>query len=142
MAAVETIVNYFHPDEARTFYPGTAGYQRRRYNTKTVTINDLRGREDDFSLDKNGFQILKAQWSEHDVEDTPEHIQGVVFPETIAKVKEAYVPYTCNLNHSLRSRLIYHPNQNRRHRSPPLLAPRPPTPRQRRHRAVQGPQGQ
>jgi hypothetical protein len=89
--AVETIINYFHLDNPRVFYPGTAGYQRRKFDKKTTTINDVRGREDDFTLDKNGFVVLKGGWSEEDVEDTPEHIQNVVFPETIEKVKQAYV---------------------------------------------------
>lgn len=67
----ETIINYFDISNDRVFYPGTAGYQRRKFDTKPVTINDLRGQEQDFTLDKNGFQVLKAHWSEHDVEDTP-----------------------------------------------------------------------
>lgn len=89
MTAVQTIVNYFHPDEDRVFYPGTAGYQRRKFNTLPISINDLRGQEQDFTLDKNGFQVLKASWSEEDVEDEPEHIKNVVFPETIDRVKKA-----------------------------------------------------
>ena len=91
--AVETNINYFDTSNERVFYPGTAGYQRRKFDTRTWTINDLRGIEDEFTLDKNGFVVLKANWSEEDVEDTPEHIQKVVFPETIEKVKEAYVPH-------------------------------------------------
>lgn len=93
--AVETVINYFHPDEERVFYPGTAGYQRRKFNTRQVTINDLRGREEDFTLDKNGFQVLRAGWSEHDVVDEPDHVKLVVFPETILQVKQAYVSANC-----------------------------------------------
>lgn len=89
--AVETIINYFDLNNDRVFYPGTAGYQRRTFNTKPMIINDLRGREEDFTLDKNGFRVLKGHWSEKDVEDVPEHINNVVFPETIAAVKQAYV---------------------------------------------------
>ena len=92
--AVETNINYFDLSNDRVFYPGTAGYQRRKFNTKQMTINDLRGREQDFTLDKNGFTVLKGGWSEEDVEDSPEHIKNVVFPETIEKVKQAYVSST------------------------------------------------
>ncbi|KAK3053970.1 hypothetical protein LTR09_005250 [Extremus antarcticus] len=87
--ATETIINYFHTDNDRVFYPGTAGYQRRKFDTKPMIINDLRGKEQDFTLERNGFTVLKGHWSETDVEDTPEHIQNVVFPETIAAVKKA-----------------------------------------------------
>ncbi|KAF2164391.1 hypothetical protein M409DRAFT_67903 [Zasmidium cellare ATCC 36951] len=89
MAAVETTINYFDINEDRVFYPGTAGYQRRKFDTKPVHIHDLRSREDDFTLDKNGFKVLKGIWSEADVQDEPEHIQKVVFPETIEAVKKA-----------------------------------------------------
>lgn len=89
--AVETIINYFDLSNDRVFYPGTAGYQRRKFDTKSVIINDLRGREDEFTLDKNGFRVLKRHWSEEDVEDEPEHIKKVVFPETIEAVKQTYV---------------------------------------------------
>ncbi|KAK3690984.1 hypothetical protein LTR37_018886 [Vermiconidia calcicola] len=87
--AVETIINYFHMDNDRVFYPGTAGYQRRKFDTKPMMINDLRGREEDFTLDRNGFRVLKGHWSEEDVIDEPEHINNVVFPETIDAVKQA-----------------------------------------------------
>lgn len=89
MAVVETTINYFDLSNERVFYPGTAGYQRRKFDVKPIQIHDLRGREDDFTLDKNGFQVLKGLWSESDVQDEPEHIQNVVFPETIEAVKNA-----------------------------------------------------
>lgn len=88
---VETIINYFDLNNERVFYPGTAGYQRRKFDTKPIVINDLRGHEDEFTLDKNGFTMLKGVWSEEDVDDVPEHIKNVVFPETIEAVKKAYV---------------------------------------------------
>jgi len=87
--ATETLINYFDLSNERVFYPGTAGYQRRKFDTRPTTISDLRGHEQDFTLEKNGFMVLKADWSEEDVEDTPEHIRDVVFPETIEKVKKA-----------------------------------------------------
>jgi hypothetical protein len=89
--ATETIINYFDLSNERVFYPGTAGYQRRKFDTRPTTIHDLRGQEKEFTLEENGFVVLQANWSEEDVEDTPEHIQNVVFPETIEKVKQAYV---------------------------------------------------
>ena len=89
MAAVETNINYFHLDNDRVFYPGTAGYQRRKFDVKPTMINDLRGQEDKFTLEKNGFAVLQGYWSEEDVEDTDDHIKNVVFPETIEAVKKA-----------------------------------------------------
>ena len=89
--AVETPINYFHLDNERVFYPGTAGYQRRKFDTKPMVINDLRGHEDDFTLEKNGFTVMKANWSEVDIKDEPEHIKNVVFPEVIDRVKKEYV---------------------------------------------------
>ena len=91
MAIVETTINYFDISNERVFYPGTAGYQRRKFDTQPVEIHDLRGQEGKFTLEKNGFQVLKGIWSETDVDDQPEHIQDVVFPETIQAVKQAYV---------------------------------------------------
>lgn len=96
--ATETIINYFDLSNERVFYPGTAGYQRRKFDKKTTTIHDLRGREKEFTLEENGFAVLQANWSEEDVEDTPEHIKNVVFPETIQKVKEAYVLLIAPIN--------------------------------------------
>jgi hypothetical protein len=42
-------------------------------------------------LKKNGFAVLQGHWSSEDVEGTDDHIQNVVFPETIEGVKKAYV---------------------------------------------------
>lgn len=89
MAVVETTINYFDLSNERVFYPGTAGYQRRKFDVKPIQIHDVRGREDDFTLDKNGFRVLKGLWSGADVKDEPEYIRKVVFPETIAAVKKA-----------------------------------------------------
>ena len=104
MAAVETIINYFDTSNERVFYPGTAGYQRRKFDVRPISINDLRGRENEFTLDKNGFAVLQANWSEEDVEDTSDHIKNVVFPETIDRVKQAYV-LTIRRRHSYNRRL-------------------------------------
>ena len=90
-AAVETSINYFDLSNERVFYPGTAGYQRRKFDVKPMMINDLRGREDNFTLDKNGFTVLKGVWQDEDVRDEPDYINSVVFPETIEAVKKAYV---------------------------------------------------
>lgn len=105
LMAVETVINYFDLSNDRVFYPGTAGYQRRKFDVKPTIINDVRGREDDFTLDKNGFQILQGIWSEADVEDIPEHIKDVVFPETIAAVKQACVYYHLKLDTSWNAEL-------------------------------------
>jgi hypothetical protein len=122
--AVETVINYFDLSNDRVFYPGTAGYQRRKFDVKPTIINDLRGREDEFTLEKNGFQVLKEVWSREDVEDVPEHIKGVVFPETIAAVKRAYVAlYRIKLLRVTREADLF---QNWSKRCSAVLTPRPP----------------
>ncbi|OBT75620.1 hypothetical protein VF21_05157 [Pseudogymnoascus sp. 05NY08] len=81
---VHTTLNYFldpklggHVD----ITPGTAGFYRRKYDTHPVDIHDIRGREADFNLDKQGFQIYKHSSAEKDFQDD-DQIKAVYYPET------------------------------------------------------------
>lgn len=132
--AVETVINYFDLSNERVFYPGTAGYQRRKFDTKSTIINDLRGREQDFTLDKNGFQVIKGHWSEEDVNDEPDHIKNVVFPEVIERVKQVYVLLHRYVYIDL-LKLISLANQIRSYRRAPFFTPHPPPLGQRREEA-------
>lgn len=84
---VEAKINYYPPDGPKVFYPGTAGYQRRNFDTRSVPINDIRGSEDLFSLDKNGFQVVKNNWTEIGLNDHKEKVESIVYPETIDMLK-------------------------------------------------------
>ena len=119
--AVETSINYFDLSNERVFYPGTAGYQRRKFDVKPISITDIRGREDDFTLEKNGFKVLKDSWSETDVNDDEEHIQNVVFPETIAAVKQAYVLPPELYSYLLQKLIVF----KRTDQAPPMCFPSP-----------------
>ena len=119
--AVETSINYFDLSNERVFYPGTAGYQRRKFDVKPISITDIRGREDDFTLEKNGFKVLKDSWSETDVNDDEDHIQNVVFPETIAAVKQAYVLPPELYSYLLQKLIVF----KRTDQAPPMCIPSP-----------------
>ncbi|TBU23189.1 hypothetical protein BD311DRAFT_868949 [Dichomitus squalens] len=52
-----------------------------------VTVRDARGREDEFSLDKNGFQFVKYPSVEKEFDDE-ERIKAVYYPEVEKLLKE------------------------------------------------------
>lgn len=63
--------------------------------TRSAIVHDIRGTEDQYTLDKNGFQIYKHQSVENDFVDD-EQIKQVYYPETERLLKEVYVPFvTC-----------------------------------------------
>jgi hypothetical protein len=88
---VETTINY-HPAETNgelnTVIPGTAGSYRRRFDTTPVTIHDIRGHEDDFSLEKQGFQVYKHISSEKKFEEK-DAIKNIMYPEIEELLKKA-----------------------------------------------------
>ncbi|KAK3110498.1 hypothetical protein LTR53_015154 [Teratosphaeriaceae sp. CCFEE 6253] len=55
---VQTVLN-FHLEPCKggsdTFYAGTLGANRRKFAPAAAAVTDIRGHEDDFSLDKQGF---------------------------------------------------------------------------------------
>ena len=77
---VSTTLNYYLPPSlggVDTIYLGTASEKRRKHQPRTVLVTDIRGRETQFALDKQGFQIVQHESSEKDFDDD-------------AKIKEAY----------------------------------------------------
>lgn len=91
LRAVESTIQYFPADGPRRVYPGTAGYQRRKFDSRRVQIEDIRGSEDKFTLDVNGFQVVTNQWSETKVGATDQQVKATVYPETIRMLKQMYV---------------------------------------------------
>jgi hypothetical protein len=80
---VQTTINY-HPaendGELNTVIPGTAGSYRRAFDTTPVTIHDIRGQEDQFTLEKQGFQVYKHTSAEKKFEEK-DAIKNVMYPE-------------------------------------------------------------
>jgi hypothetical protein len=52
-----------------------------------VTIEDARGRESEFTLDRNGFALVKAQTAVHNFYD-PDEIKSVYYPEVERLLRE------------------------------------------------------
>ena len=84
---------HFHKDNedgsppAPTYVDNPKSYYRP-VETHNVTIGDIRGREDEFSIDKQGFQIYPHVSQEKDFLDE-EHIKSVYYPETEQLLKDA-----------------------------------------------------
>ena len=88
---VEAIVNYFPNDAPKTAYPGTAGYQGRKFDSRSLQISDVRGREDEFHLDINGFQVIQHDIPQPKIDATDAEVKKLVYPETIKVLKQVYV---------------------------------------------------
>ena len=91
LRTVEARINYFSPDGPAKAYPGTAGYQRRKFDARTVQVSDVRGVEDSFKLETNGLQVVKRQWPAVDINASDSEVQEVIYPDTIAMVKRLSV---------------------------------------------------
>ncbi|KAJ5172773.1 hypothetical protein N7492_005366 [Penicillium capsulatum] len=90
---VSAILNYYidpGKDGDNTFFDGTIIESRRSYAPVCVTVTDVRGREDEFSLDKQGFQLLTHPSVEKDF-DAPEKIRNVYYPECARILQSLYV---------------------------------------------------
>ncbi|KAI0119678.1 amino acid permease-domain-containing protein [Daldinia grandis] len=62
--------------------------QNRPFESYPVRITDVSGREDEFTLDKNGFQFYRHVAQEKDFLDD-DHIKAVYYPETEQLLKDA-----------------------------------------------------
>jgi hypothetical protein len=78
---VDATVNYFPVDGERSVLAGTAGYQRRPFDPRTVKISNIRGHEDEFKLEKHGFQIVKDSWTQVDPDEQQKQIEDLLYPE-------------------------------------------------------------
>jgi len=89
---VKTTLNYYKdPGDGSAPLPTHAGkpetYERPAEAVE-VTVNDIRGKEKDFTLDRQGFQIYHHESVEKDFADR-EHIKAVYYPEIEQLLKEA-----------------------------------------------------
>ena len=88
---VEATVNYFPEDGPKIVYPGTAGYQRRKFEPRSVQISDVRGKETEFQLKSNGFQVIKHEIPQPRIDATDAEIKKTIYPETVKALQGVYV---------------------------------------------------
>jgi hypothetical protein len=62
-----------------------------------VTVHDIRGTEDQYTLDTTGFQIVKHESAEKDFLDD-EQIKAIYYPEVEQLLKQVYVLYLTYLS--------------------------------------------
>lgn len=90
MHTVRTTLNYYLPPSkggTTVYYPGTASDKRRKHQPREVDVTDIRGREADFSLDVQGFQVVEHE-SREKTFDNDERIKQDYYPECAAVVKQ------------------------------------------------------
>lgn len=89
---VDTVLNYFKPNEDGSppapAYVGDPKTYDRPFDPRPVRVKDLTGRENKFTLDKNGFQIYKHISNEKDFLDE-EKIKDTYYKETEQLLKDA-----------------------------------------------------
>jgi hypothetical protein len=90
---VATTLNYYKdPGDGSEPHPSYVGKPETYYRppeTLDVTVHDVRGHEDQYSLDKNGFQVYSHVSLEKDFVDE-EQIKAQYYPETEQLLKDAY----------------------------------------------------
>lgn len=83
-AAVETTFNYWLPASqgglGKEFFPGTSGVYTTKFDARKAKVTDVRGRETDFSLDRNGFEFHHHTSNEKDYTDDSQ-VKDVVYKE-------------------------------------------------------------
>lgn len=86
-AYVETTVNYFPKEGGTTTYtPGSAGFYKRKFTPTAVRVHDIRGKEADFTLEKQGFQVVRHRSEQGDFGDEA-RIKAFYFDETEELIK-------------------------------------------------------
>lgn len=87
---VNTTLNYQLEGAANYFHAGTVGHYMRKFDTRNVQIADMRTCDEQFSLDKQGFELHGFHSAEQSFEDDV-RIQSVVYPEVAELLKKVYV---------------------------------------------------
>lgn len=88
---VDTVLNYFKPNEdgsppQPTYVDRPETYERPA-DTHPVRITDISGSEAEYTLDKQGFQVVHHTAQEKDFTDDA-HIKAVYYPETEQLLKD------------------------------------------------------
>lgn len=79
-------LNYYKPSNDSFAYLGTAKEKLREFDVTEVTIRDIRCCNEDFNLDKNGFQLVEHESVEKAFENE-EDIRSTVYNETAELLK-------------------------------------------------------
>ncbi|KAM3415589.1 putative tRNA-splicing endonuclease subunit tsp-1 [Cercospora zeina] len=79
---LNTFLNYHKHDSGSTvFYAGTGSDKRRAWDVRPVTVHDIRSSGEDFTLDKNGFQLVEHA-SIQGTDGDELHFEQAVYAET------------------------------------------------------------
>lgn len=88
---VETTLNYYKPNEdGSPPHPTVIGQPETYFrpdDTRPVTIHDISGREKEFTLDNQGFQVHRQPATEKDFVDDGQ-IKASYYPETEQLLKD------------------------------------------------------
>lgn len=71
-------------------YPGTAFEKRRKHVPHEMNIKDMRSIKDQFTLDKNGFELIDNVFKEKEFLDQGQILESF-YPEVQALMKKMYV---------------------------------------------------
>ena len=87
--APTTLYYYLEPKDGGTTqtYPGTAAEKRRKHVPHSVDIKNMRSVRDQFTLDRNGFEMIDHRSQVTDWVDDAE-IKEVYYPEVIDIMKK------------------------------------------------------
>lgn len=88
--SVKTTFNYYlEPDKGgvEAYYDGAVIEKRMPHVEVPVNVTDLRGQEEDFNLDKNGFQVLHHP-SVLNRDDDDATIKKTYYPECAELLKK------------------------------------------------------
>lgn len=86
---VETLMPY-HPLNGfgKEYIAGSVGQYRRKWNYTPKIVYDMRGTNDQFHLDKQGFELLPHESAESEYTDE-ERIKSVVYAEAEQFIRRA-----------------------------------------------------
>ena len=86
-----TTFNYWLPASqggiGHEYYPGTSSVYTASYDAASARVTDARGREKDFSLDRNGFEFHQYSSTEKDFIDDA-RVKDVVYKEIDELLKD------------------------------------------------------
>ena len=89
---VDTVLHYHKPNAdgspPHPTYVDRPETYDRPFEVHPVTVRDVRGKENEYTLDKNGFQFYKHTSEEKDFKDD-EEIKALYYPETENLLKKA-----------------------------------------------------
>lgn len=81
--------HYLDPEKGghTKYITGTASYFRRKFDERPVEISNMRGHEDEFDLNTQGFQYYESPTVGGDFRDA-EKVKKEVYPETEELLKK------------------------------------------------------